>query len=204
MSAAFEIATAVLFSIGTGGALVLALSSWLGKVWANRILEKEKLKYSEMLANFAQRLDFQLHSSKAVFDAEFQVYRELWDAANKLKHTALNIRPWHGQSEMTAEQIATNYKYLQQELIAFDLFVNNHKPFFAPAIFDALSHLQNMASIENKKAAASSSLEGIEYARSRVDSIIPIIEASEEVCKLIRERLFSNIVPNQLKGSASE
>ena len=192
MSAAFEIATAILFSIGAGGAIVFAFSSWLGKVWANRILEKEKLEYSEMLANISQRLDFQLHSSKAVFDAEFQIYRELWDAANKLKHIALNIRPWHGQSEMTTEQIDTNYKYLQQELDAFDLFVNNHKPFFAPAIFDALSQLQNAASIENKKAVTSSTLEGIEYATSRSQSVIPIIEASEEVCKLIRERLFSN------------
>ena len=37
----FQIASAVLLSLGTGGAIVVGLSSWLGKVWASRILEKD-------------------------------------------------------------------------------------------------------------------------------------------------------------------
>lgn len=34
--------TATIAGVGAGGAIVFALSSWLGKVWANRILANEK------------------------------------------------------------------------------------------------------------------------------------------------------------------
>ena len=39
---AFKIITAMIASIGAGGAIVFALSTWLGKLWAQRILENEK------------------------------------------------------------------------------------------------------------------------------------------------------------------
>ena len=38
----FELAAAALAAIGSAGILLLALSSWLGKIWANRILEQER------------------------------------------------------------------------------------------------------------------------------------------------------------------
>jgi hypothetical protein len=38
----FEIAQAVLLSLGGGGAIVFGLSSFLGKVWAQKILQSEK------------------------------------------------------------------------------------------------------------------------------------------------------------------
>ena len=39
-----SIALTILGSIGTAGVIVLALSSWLGKVWAERLLENERQK----------------------------------------------------------------------------------------------------------------------------------------------------------------
>jgi hypothetical protein len=44
-----SIVVAVLASLGGGGAIVLALSSWLGKVWANRLMEVDKAKYARDL-----------------------------------------------------------------------------------------------------------------------------------------------------------
>lgn len=194
MGELFNISSAILFSISSGSILVFSLSSWLGKVWASRILESERSRYSEMLENLKHQLDFQLHSSKTVFDAEFQIYRDLWDAANNLRNLAINIRPWHGQENMTQDQITSNYKYLQQAIASFDLFVNNHKPFFAPEIYSSLICMQNAVSLENKKAVVSNSLEGINYCIDHMDSINPILEASDELCQLIRERLYSNSI----------
>jgi hypothetical protein len=42
----YSVAVAVIVSLGGGALLVFALSSWLAKVWANRILEKEKASYA--------------------------------------------------------------------------------------------------------------------------------------------------------------
>jgi hypothetical protein len=45
-------AGAVIFSLGGGGILVFALSSWLGKVWANRIADAERARFSKELESY--------------------------------------------------------------------------------------------------------------------------------------------------------
>lgn len=45
----FEVAAAIIMSLGGGAALVLALSSFLGKTWAERLLEREKAAYAAEL-----------------------------------------------------------------------------------------------------------------------------------------------------------
>jgi hypothetical protein len=49
MDEIFKISGAILASVGGAAAIIFAMSSWLGKVWANRILEKDKLAYSSEL-----------------------------------------------------------------------------------------------------------------------------------------------------------
>jgi hypothetical protein len=41
----FSIAAAVVGALGGGAAIVFALSSWLGKVWANRLMEADKARH---------------------------------------------------------------------------------------------------------------------------------------------------------------
>ena len=48
----FELAGAILFSVGSAGAILFALSSWLGKVWASRILERERNELSILKETF--------------------------------------------------------------------------------------------------------------------------------------------------------
>ena len=64
----------VLGSIFSGGAIVMAMSSWLGKVWANRIIEKETAEYKERLERLCKELERKNHVSKVRFDAEFAIY----------------------------------------------------------------------------------------------------------------------------------
>lgn len=42
----FSITGALVVSLGGGAAIVLAFSSWLGKVWANRLMEADKSHYA--------------------------------------------------------------------------------------------------------------------------------------------------------------
>jgi hypothetical protein len=50
----FKISAGFLASVGSAGAIFWGLSSWLGKIWAQRILEKEKNKLATEL-EFAKR-----------------------------------------------------------------------------------------------------------------------------------------------------
>jgi len=44
----FQIALAIITSLGGSALLVLVFSSWPGKIWAVRILEKERAKYQQL------------------------------------------------------------------------------------------------------------------------------------------------------------
>lgn len=44
-----KIAVSVVASLGGGSVIIWAVSSWLGRIWANRILEKDRLRYQKGL-----------------------------------------------------------------------------------------------------------------------------------------------------------
>jgi len=52
-----KIVTASLGAIGSASLIIFGLSTWLGKVWASRILESDKAKYQGNLAHFKSKLD---------------------------------------------------------------------------------------------------------------------------------------------------
>jgi hypothetical protein len=45
----WSVVAGVILSLGGGAAIVLAFSSWLGKVWANRLMESDKAKFARDL-----------------------------------------------------------------------------------------------------------------------------------------------------------
>ena len=64
----------ILGSVGGGGAIVAGLSSWLGKVWADRLMVKETAKFREDLERLTKQLERKNYVSKVRFDAEFTIY----------------------------------------------------------------------------------------------------------------------------------
>lgn len=71
----FEIAQAVLLSLGGGGAIVFGLSSFLGKVWAQKILQSEKTEHDKEIAKFRNELDH-LASVKALnYQQKIDLYK---------------------------------------------------------------------------------------------------------------------------------
>ncbi|EPC3543473.1 hypothetical protein ACRZCT_003096 [Aeromonas hydrophila] len=59
-----EIAGVILGSLGGGAAIIFGFSSWLGKVWANRLMEKEKAEHTRELESLRNRLTQDTESYK--------------------------------------------------------------------------------------------------------------------------------------------
>jgi len=72
-----KIVAGVIAALGGGGAIVAGLSSWLGKVWADRLMVKETAKFREDLERLTKQLERKNYVSKVRFDAEFAIYQEL-------------------------------------------------------------------------------------------------------------------------------
>ncbi|WP_029655001.1 hypothetical protein [Marinobacter daepoensis] len=85
----FQVVAAALGAVGGAAVIILGLSSWLGKVWANRILEQDRFKYSqelELLKSANQDLHSSLlltnatyfESKKAFAERRVQAIAEVW------------------------------------------------------------------------------------------------------------------------------
>lgn len=72
-----EIAGAILFSIGSAGALLFALSTWLGKVWASRILERERSELSILKETFLKEHNEKIATYKTAVDVVAKVLADL-------------------------------------------------------------------------------------------------------------------------------
>jgi hypothetical protein len=72
----FSLIGAVLFSIGGGGAIVLLLSSFLGKVWANRIMAKESAEHETKLAELRADLQKVNDSELSKIRNELDIYKQ--------------------------------------------------------------------------------------------------------------------------------
>ncbi len=72
---AFEIAQAVLLSIGGGSIIIFALSSFLGKVWAKRILQNEKQEHDKELSQFKAQLESLIHKDSLNYQQKLDLYK---------------------------------------------------------------------------------------------------------------------------------
>ena len=85
----FKISAAILGSVSGAAAIIFGLSSWLGKVWANRILEKDKLKYTSELEKIKAKLQTESQKQNLMFslyfEGQFKLYNDLWVSLSELQ-----------------------------------------------------------------------------------------------------------------------
>lgn len=72
---AFDIAQAVLLSLGGGSIIVFALSSFLGKVWAERILQNQKIEHDRELSEFKSHLESTAQKNSFNYQQKLELYK---------------------------------------------------------------------------------------------------------------------------------
>lgn len=71
-----NIALTIIASIGTAGLILLGLSNWLGKVWANRLMESERHKHEEALSELRAKLEHSNQQSIEWFKSDLNIFKE--------------------------------------------------------------------------------------------------------------------------------
>lgn len=71
-----SIALTILGSLGIGGGIVFALSSFLGKLWADRLMAKESIKYEKEIAELQATLESKNQNSIEELKAELSIYQQ--------------------------------------------------------------------------------------------------------------------------------
>ena len=81
----------ILASSGGSALVVGGLSTWVGKVWANRILESEKARYSQQIEILKSELTKKQANEKRVSDAQFDLYSQLWSKLQDLRSAGADL-----------------------------------------------------------------------------------------------------------------
>ncbi len=71
-----NISNSILISLGGGAFIIFALSSWLGKVWANRLMTKERNEYAIELAKLRSELAKDSEKELSGIKANIDIFKE--------------------------------------------------------------------------------------------------------------------------------
>ncbi|PVV20149.1 MAG: hypothetical protein B6D78_11655 [gamma proteobacterium symbiont of Ctena orbiculata] len=115
----FELSAAVLASVGGAGFIVVGFSSWLGKVWATRLMDSERHENQKILSEITEEikrlnsveleklkssLDISSHASKLDQEHEYDQKKKIKEVISKYKvrlidsAESLNHRMWNFNS----------------------------------------------------------------------------------------------------------
>ena len=182
--------------------LVVGLSVWIGKVWANRILESDRAKYQTkmetLIADMRTRDEKELFVHKLQFEKEFEIYGELWEQALELARASDSFRSIRTSSTPSSQDIRPKLKKLYNQLN--DTIFNN-RPFYEPTVFSLSATLiENMSEIVSahdllahyQKNAEENGPELLALLMEREDLLDSIrCEIIPSLCDAIRNRIWS-------------
>jgi hypothetical protein len=153
----------ILGALGGGAAVALALSRWLGKVWAERILANTEAEHSEKLERLEK--DLQLHLDRAKWpmtreDALAASFRDALERFLLPTTSAVHSVCWltwladKAPEEITVERLALYeaelHKYLPQ-IASFLTLLAAHD---APTFEQLKSHAESLYVLDHKTAKA--------------------------------------------------
>jgi len=129
----FKIVFAAFTSIGGASVVIIGISSWLGKVWANKILEKDKNTYTltleEIKVKYQKELEVhrnELDKAKTLFarysEHQFNLYNELYSSLYDLKISADNL--WElaefNRLKLFSKQLMQTKKIIEKNILLIE------------------------------------------------------------------------------------
>jgi hypothetical protein len=196
-----QIATAIILSLGGSGLILIGLTSWLAKVWANRIMQDEKLKHDRELASlreeFRGKIEKGIYIYKIQYEKEFEIYQELWATLIPLYQKTTLLRPVvgsHNPQEKEDERMRRRLEEFGKSFIPLQELVQKYRPFYAPEVFNALNKIMQICYKESVEYEFKEGRSHKEYWDSQQKFSTDISEAIDECCETIRKRINTKVV----------
>src|SRR5712692_5132761 len=140
-----NIGTSIIVSLGGTSVLFIGLSKWFGGVLANKLLEKDRLKYQSELENVKnsyekelEKYKDQLEKHKALFlryrEYQFKLYNELWVSLSDL-HLKADVLWKHANMN--------NLIAFSQQLFDTGMSISRNRLLIEESHFDQLMKILN-------------------------------------------------------------
>lgn len=113
----------LLTALGGGGLIVLGLSSWLGKVWADRLGEQLKASNTQALERIKADFLREVESYKVKLKKSEFLFQKEFEAASEFSRLMQSIHPGYNHPMMdysdACDVIAQNFSSIEKELNGF-------------------------------------------------------------------------------------
>ena len=193
-----QISTAIIISLGGSSLILIGLSSWLAKVWANRIMQDEKSKHDRELANLREelrgRVEKRVYIYKIQYEKEFEIYQELWATLIPLYQKTTLLRPIiDNYDPKEDERMRRRLEEFRKSFIPLQEVVQKQRPFYAPEIFNALNKIMMICHKESIEYEFKEGRSHKEYWDSQQKFSTDISVAIDECCETIRKRINAKV-----------
>jgi hypothetical protein len=168
MQPTLDLVWKVVSVLGGTSLIVFGMAAWLGKIWATRILEKDRQKYREELQRLTStyeaanksvqaELDKRSHVYRVQFETEFKALSEIWGKITDLRSDMAGIRPAIDSPLADGEDAIGRYRRrlerFGQTLAEFKVLVFKYAPFYPEEIYDRMYLMINLAGAEHVKVS---------------------------------------------------
>lgn len=199
----WNVALAVIASLGGGGLIVAALSSWLGKVWANRLMERERAQYAADLERLKSSLEssnrqLQAELEKTVFvtrvhfETEFKALADIWRLLARVRAAMSQLRPRGDvlhEGETRESRLNERFSEYAAAVESFVAAADGQSPFYPQEIFNHLDALIVIAKREGTDVQTShDTFKGEWFARGE-RNFAEFKAGVDAVSDMIRERI---------------
>jgi len=197
----FKITSAFGLSTGIGALIVVAASGWLGRVWANRIYEKDrersmrileelKLDSDKLIEELRKKSEMDIFVHSIQFEKEFNIYENLWKEITKLTYIVNSLRPFWDTQDISKMEIKNErINKLFDELREIGTMFEINRPFYAPEIHKSIRKLLDVCKREGTQFY-SFDLNSDNYWDYRDKNLNEIDACLSEICDTIRARVW--------------
>lgn len=206
VSDAFGVAGSVLLSLGGGGVIVVLMSGWLGRVWANRLMHHDLAKHNteleELKSKFEaanQRIQTELDKTLVVhrvqFETEFKALSDIWARVSAVRGTLATPCP-RFESEGKAERLHLLIELaipFSAATVALRRAVHDQAPFYSKAIYEKLNEFIGLAGEAENDLRLSKDNDvalslWFDINPKRFEKVAPL---ADQISDLIRQRIES-------------
>ena len=144
-----KISGALLGSLGGGVIIVFAFSNWLGRVWANRLMTKEKAEYAQELESLKNRFTQDTESYKIKLKKSEFIFEKEYEATSEFISFKNNLLPRYKHPDMDWEDVFRHIEGQFKEIEIFlDKFLAQHGAVLSEEVKNDIGHAKRIAGSE--------------------------------------------------------
>ena len=160
MEEILKIAATIIASVGGGGAIIWFFSSLIGKLWADRLLQKKSHQFEKELESYKTDLSLVTEKykteaekltyiSKIQFETEYNIYQEIFEALFDFTDSSSRLFPRFDSIPIDPEEqqkeYERRYKFYCESFNKYSKIVEINAPFIPEEIYDRFIELRKQA-----------------------------------------------------------